>query len=722
MGKPLIAVITAVAGGFAEQELLHGIIAENQRNGYATVVLSNIYNIVQENADLQCEQRIYELVYSPEICGVILFCESFVETRARRMVASLLAGLKVPLIGIGTMLPEFATLNMLCLNTDDVQEMEALTDHLIEVHGFKNIMMLTGMPEIQASHQRVEGYRRSLRKHGIPEDPKKIIFGDFWTTSGAALADRFIRRTLPLPEAILCGNDRMAYGLLGRFSEAKIKVPQQVTVISYEYSDLRLFFSPPLTCLRRDREALGKAAAERLHVLLSGAKLPEFIPPRGTMIYGASCSCPINEEQSLIEQREAAVRRNYNDLNLFSTMEYRMTLCRDMEEFVRIIGDYQWMIRDKRSMYLRLYADWYDQSSRSDDIMQSRCILPWGDTRIFENGRYDLGLLFDREPGAAVCYFIPVFSGNKLFGDMAVLYDSPNGYDDVFRHWLKSVSIGLEFLRLKNDIRYLLSCQSVSEYRDTLTGLYNEKGLKRALSALTVHDDRALCCIMLRICLFPHPVSEADIARKTDAILGAAKAVGRFCGNHDIVGRISEDTFVCFAQSHAEAERLSDLLSVILLREKSYMDYAGMDSFACTAILCSGESYGELLQICFERIEAIRSQFAECRKMRHFAELIELRNLIYAAPEVTFDQDTELLPAGKTDLYRVSYKKCFGISFHQDCIAARIAKAKYYLATTQLELTDISEKCGYLDHKYFQRQFSTSTGIPALQYRSLLKG
>ena len=722
MGKPLIAVITAVAGGFAEQELLHGIIAENQRNGYATVVLSNIYNIVQENADLQCEQRIYELVYSPEICGVILFCESFVETRARRMVASLLAGLKVPLIGIGTMLPEFATLNMLCLNTDDVQEMEALTDHLIEVHGFKNIMMLTGMPEIQASHQRVEGYRRSLRKHGIPEDPKKIIFGDFWTTSGVELADRFISGELALPEAILCGNDRMAYGLLGRFSEAKIKVPQQVTVISYEYSDLRLFFSPPLTCLRRDREALGKAAAERLHVLLSGAKLPEFIPPRGTMIYGASCSCPINEEQSLIEQREAAVRRNYNDLNLFSTMEYRMTLCRDMEEFTRIIGDHQWMIRDKRSMYLRLFADWYDQNAPAEGLMQSRCIIPWQDTSIFENDRLDLRILFDREPDAAVCYYTPVFTGNKLFGDMAVLYDAPAGYDDVFRHWLKSVSIGLEFLRLKNDIRYLLSCQSVSEYRDTLTGLYNDKGLKRAFLAQTVHDGRGMCCIMLKICLFPHPVSEADIAARTEAVAGAGKAVSRFCSNHDVAGRISDDTFVCFAQSRAEASQLADLLSVILMREKGYMDYAGMDSFACAAVPCGEASYEEMLEHCAAQTAEIRQMFAERRRKRLYAELLELRNLIYAAPEITFEQDNELLPEDRMELYRVSYKKCFGSSFHQDCIAARVAKAKYYLATTQLELSEISEKCGYVDHKYFQRQFAAVTGIPAMQYRSLIKG
>ena len=40
--------------------------------------------------------------------------------------------------------------------------------------------------------------------------------------------------------------------------------------------------------------------------------------------------------------------------------------------------------------------------------------------------------------------------------------------------------------------------------------------------------------------------------------------------------------------------------------------------------------------------------------------------------------------------------------------------------TPQLDLAEISEKCGYFDHKYFQRQFASSAGMPALKYRALL--
>ena len=78
--------------------------------------------------------------------------------------------------------------------------------------------------------------------------------------------------------------------------------------------------------------------------------------------------------------------------------------------------------------------------------------------------------------------------------------------------------------------------------------------------------------------------------------------------------------------------------------------------------------------------------------------------------------------SGSTGYFRSIYKQCFGSSFHKDCISARIAKAKYQLSTTTLSVMEISEKCGYVDHKYFHRQFTAVTGLPAMQYRSLIKG
>lgn len=67
-------------------------------------------------------------------------------------------------------------------------------------------------------------------------------------------------------------------------------------------------------------------------------------------------------------------------------------------------------------------------------------------------------------------------------GYVILRYDYPDTYDHIFRNWLKSVSNALEFLRMKNDIRYLLQCQNISEHYDSSTGLYNLTGFENAVN------------------------------------------------------------------------------------------------------------------------------------------------------------------------------------------------------------------------------------------------
>ena len=70
--------------------------------------------------------------------------------------------------------------------------------------------------------------------------------------------------------------------------------------------------------------------------------------------------------------------------------------------------------------------------------------------------------------------------------------------------------------------------------------------------------------------------------------------------------------------------------------------------------------------------------------------------------------------------FRATYKDIFGISFHQDLIASRIAMAKYLLLSTTIGIPAISFKCGYTDEKYFMRQFRQLTGNTPNSYRNSL--
>ena len=717
--RPIICVVAAEANSIEQRQILYGIIEKAQEYGYDTAVISNIYNPNVSINSLACENKIYELIQSEDIAAMIMITESFVNEEIRQNIADLMLKKDIPMIILGAYLEEFSDSRFTFINTSDENDTIAMIDHLIDVHGFTDIDFLSGYEYINVSQKRAEGYRMAMRKHGLPVDEKKIHFGDFWMDSGKALAERYINGTLPMPQAVACANDYMAYGMLDTFSRNGIKVPEDVTVIGYEYIDKRLMHTPLLTTYQRNRADLGRQAVDYIHSCLNDTAIPKFTPPEGNFVLGDSCPCGRDNKKYLEELEAVKIKKDFEFWNLFSSLDQEITESKNLSEFVTILGKFHWLLRDVYDIILCLYTDWYDPENEISDIVTCRQVMPWLDNSPFELHRFDFAEIFSRCQTPAAYYFNPIFFGQRMFGHIILRYDHPDTYDDIFRNWIKSISICLEFLRMKNDIRYLTSCQNLSDQRDTLTGMYNAFGLEKAYSSAVLHGNREMYFIMLKICLFDDSIAISNADDRIKAILDASRALDEFSGNHDICGRINDNTLVCIVQRSAETEMIADCVSSILLQHKKYMSYCGTDSFVCIAEKCSGIPYSEIYEKCTAAAEERIKEMAEKKLIGHYNEMADIRTYIYNHPNETFGSESlhELFP-GSTGYLRSVFKQCFDISFHKDCIVARIAKAKYYLSTTTLNVVEISEKCGYLDSKYFLRQFSSVVGMTPIQYRT----
>lgn len=715
--RPIICVVSAEANSIEQRQILYGIIEKAQEYGYDTAVLSNIYNPNISINSLECENKIYELVCSEQIAAVILISESFVNEQIRLAIARSMLKKDVPMIILGAQLEEFQDPKFTFINTSDEDDTEEIIDHLIEEHGLTDIDYLSGYDYLELSQKRAEGYRKSLRKHHIRINENKIHFGDFWMSAGEQLAGKYVDGTLPMPQAVACANDYMAYGVLDVFRKNNIRVPEDVSVVGYEYINKRLMHTPLLTTYQRNRSDLGRSAVDIIHSRLTGAEVPEFKPPKGYFVLGDSCPCGRDSEKYYEELDNAKIKSDFEAWNLFSSLDQEITESKNLNEFVEILGKFHWLLRDVYDIVLCLQSNWYDPTAEVSEIMTCRHIMPWLDSSPFEAHRLDFAEIFSHCQTPAVYYFNPIFFGQRLLGHIILRYDNPDTYDDIFRNWIKSVSICLEFLRMKNDIRYLTSCQNLSEQRDTLTGMYNASGLEKAYNSAVIHGNKELYFIMLRIGL-----SESGVSSNADdrikAILDASRALDEFCGNHDICGRINNNTLICVVQRNAAPALLANCVSSILLQHKKYMEFYGSDSFVCVAEKCSGIAYKDIYETCSAEADVKAKQLEEKKLISHYREMAEIRSYVYSNPTETFDSESlhDLFP-GSTGYLRSVFKQCFGISFHKDCIIARIAKAKYYLSTTTLNVIEISEKCGYLDSKYFLRQFSMVVGMTPIQYR-----
>lgn len=721
--RPILGVMAAEANSIEQRQILEGIIGQAQQLGYDTAVFSNVFNPNVLYEALLCENNIYNYILSDDISAIILIAESFVNETLRQKIAELLKQRKrVPMIVVGTYQEVFDLPGARFINTNDKNDFVDITTHLIEVHGCTDIDILTGHDHIEVSHLRADGYKQALREHGIPVDESKIRFGDFWMTSGKDLAQKYISGEEHMPQAVICANDYMAYGMLDEFARNNISVPDQIIVTGYEYIDRRTLYTPLLTTYRRSRSALGRAAVRMIHDKLNTGDFGDFSPPNGSIVLGDSCPCGRCREQYLKELDALKFKIDYQAWNLFSSLNQDLTNSRNLDEFAQALGKNHWLVRDAKSIFICLNADWYDSEMHNSDNMVCREIVPWLSNDTFEMSRYDFSLLFSNYDEPAAYYFAPLFFSEKYFGSAVIRYDVPDTYDDIFRNWIKTVCNSLEFLRMKNDIQYLSQCQNLSSQRDTLTGMYNDNGMEKAYRSASPRSGKELCLVMLKICLFDETVSEIESDHRINAVLDAAKAVGKFCGNHDISAMINPNTFVCLVQSSAGPELIADCLSSILIQHRKYMDSFGIGSFVCTAEKCEGQSYREVLGKCSEEAEKLVLDLSGRRLLNHYREMSEMRDYIFMDPSATFDTSSlHERFSGSTGYFRSVYKQCFGSSFHKDCINARIAKAKYQLVTSTMSIMEISEKCGYLDSKYFLRQFNSAVGMTPVKYRSLLK-
>lgn len=142
------------------------------------------------------------------------------------------------------------------------------TDHLIRL-GHRRIGLIKGFAGWTATEERVAGYRTALASAGLPLLPELVVEGQFNAESGyeAAgclldLADR--------PTAIFASNDNTAVGVLRAAHERGLRVPEELSVVGFDDTDIATNVLPRLTTVRQPLAELGRTAVSLLNRMIEG--------------------------------------------------------------------------------------------------------------------------------------------------------------------------------------------------------------------------------------------------------------------------------------------------------------------------------------------------------------------------------------------------------------------------------------------------------------------
>lgn len=101
-------------------------------------------------------------------------------------------------------------------------------------HGYKKIALAIGPRRSSASNERHAGYLHGLIESAISVPQRWIVRTDLGIEGGTKAAKYFRELACGLPEAIICGSDAIATGLIREFEKHHISVPGDVAVTGFD--------------------------------------------------------------------------------------------------------------------------------------------------------------------------------------------------------------------------------------------------------------------------------------------------------------------------------------------------------------------------------------------------------------------------------------------------------------------------------------------------------
>ena len=128
--------------------------------------------------------------------------------------------------------------------------------------GHQHIAILSGPKNIPTVQERVSGYKQALEEVALSKN-EQIYYGQYTQTSGYHMAQQVLQAT-PQPTAIFAANNFIAIGTMKAIREANLRVPQDISVVSFDDLPDDLLLEPFVTAMVQPAYDMGNCATDIL--------------------------------------------------------------------------------------------------------------------------------------------------------------------------------------------------------------------------------------------------------------------------------------------------------------------------------------------------------------------------------------------------------------------------------------------------------------------------
>lgn len=135
--------------------------------------------------------------------------------------------------------------------------------------GHERIGYISPPSEQSLAQQRWEGFVRGMADVNLSIDGDLIFEGDFTERTGQSGAHTLLDQPNP-PTAILCNNDRMAFGAMREIQSRGLTVGRDISVIGFDDAPMARYSHPALTTIHQPVQEIGHLLFQLLQAVING--------------------------------------------------------------------------------------------------------------------------------------------------------------------------------------------------------------------------------------------------------------------------------------------------------------------------------------------------------------------------------------------------------------------------------------------------------------------
>ncbi len=227
--------------------LVKSIAGELRKSGYSIFVCDSDENAVIEKESVK-------ILLEKKVDGLIIAPVGQEAAHLKQIAAANTAWVMIDRC--------FEDLEADAVSVDNVRGAYLATQYLIR-EGHRHIAFIQGLLGTYVNEGRLQGYKQALQEANLAIDERLIVGDDFRNYNGY-LETKLLLKLQEPPSAIFTAGDLIAMGALEALQEDHSRVPQDISLVTFDDPSFATYLSPALTTVAQPVEKMGEMAVKLL--------------------------------------------------------------------------------------------------------------------------------------------------------------------------------------------------------------------------------------------------------------------------------------------------------------------------------------------------------------------------------------------------------------------------------------------------------------------------